>query len=267
MGSGGAFCPPGHAIDSIGAKRVVLDSVESLFAGLSNESLVRSELRRLFRWLKEKELTAIVTGERGAGAFTRHGLEEYISDCVILLDNRVTETVFTRRVRIVKYRGSTHGSNEYPFLIDSTGFSILPVTSLDLNHTASEQRVATGIPALDSMPGGDGYYRGSAVLVSGTAGTGKTSIAAHFVDSACSRSERCVFFAFEESASQVTRNMRSIGIDLERWIDEGLLRFSATRPTSLGLEMHLVRMHATIDEFKPGIVVIDPVTALLLKLA
>ena len=208
------FVRLGHAIDSIGAKRVLLDSVESLFAGLSNEAQLRSELRRLFRWLKEKKLTAVITGERGDGTLTRHGLEEYISDCVILLDNRVTETVFTRRMRVVKYRGSTHGVNEYPFLIDSTGFSVLPVTSLDLKHGATEDRVSTGIPALDAMLGGAGCFRGSTVLVTGTAGTEKTSIAAQFVDAACARGERCVFFSFEEAPNQMVRNMRSIGIDL-----------------------------------------------------
>lgn len=252
-----------HAIDSVGAKRVLLDSVESLFAGLPNEAVLRSELRRLFRWLKDKGLTAVVTAERGDGVLTRYGLEEYISDCVIFLDNRVAESVFTRRMRIVKYRGSTHGANEYPFLIDNSGFSVLPVTSLDLNHSASDERVPTGIPALDDMFGGRGYYRGSAILISGTAGTGKTSIAAHFVEAACGRGERCIFFSFEESAGQVSRNMTSIGLNLARWLDNGLLRFSAMRPTSLGLEMHLVKMHAIIEEFKPDIVVIDPITALL----
>jgi circadian clock protein KaiC len=259
----GLFVRLGHAIDSIGAKRVLLDSIESLFAGLSNEMVLRGELRRLFRWLKDRKITAVVTGERGEGALTRHGLEEYISDCVILLDNRVTETVFTRRLRVVKYRGSTHGGNEYPFLIDNTGFSVLPVTSLDLKHTASEERVSIGIPALDAMLGGKGCYRGTTLLITGTAGTGKTSVAAHFVDAACARGERCVFFSFEEAPNQMVRNMRSIGIDLGRWVDKGLLRFSATRPTTLGLEMHLVKMHAIITEFKPGIVVVDPVTGLL----
>lgn len=252
-----------YAVDAIGAKRVLLDSVESLFAGLDNEALLRAELRRLFRWLKEKQLTAVVTAERGGGMLTRHGLEEYISDCVILLDNRITETVVTRRMRVVKYRGSTHGANEYSFLIDHIGFSVLPLTSLDLTHKASQEHVSTGIPALDSMFGGDGFYRGSAVLISGTAGTGKTSMAAHFVDAACARGERCVFFSFEESAGQVCRNMRSIGIDLARWIHKGLLLFPATRPTTLGLEMHLVKMHSIIQEFNPRIVVVDPITGLL----
>jgi circadian clock protein KaiC len=242
---------------------VLLDSVESLFAGLPNEAILRSELRRLFRWLKERGVTAVVTGERGEGVLTRYGLEEYISDCVIFLDNRVAETIFTRRMRIVKYRGSTHGANEYPFLIDNSGFSVLPVTSLDLNHSASEERVPTGIAALDDMLGGRGYYRGSAVLISGTAGTGKTSIAAHFADAACSRGERCIYFSFEESTKQVCRNMASIGINLARWLNKDLLRFSPMRPTSLGLEMHLVKMHGIIEEFKPEIVVIDPITALL----
>ena len=257
------FVRLGQAVKSIGAKRVVLDSIESLFASLANEAILRSELRRLFRWLKDKKLTAVVTGERGEHGLTRHGLEEYISDCVITLDNRVTETVFTRRLRIVKYRGSTHGMNEYPFLIDRDGISVLPVTSMDLNHAVSDERISTGIPALDCMLGGKGYFRGSSILISGTAGTGKTSIAAHFADAACARGERCVMFSFEESADQVTRNMRSIGINLGPWINKGLLQFHAARPTTFGLEMHLVKMHKIIRDFNPSVVVVDPVTGLI----
>jgi circadian clock protein KaiC len=257
------FLRLGHAVDSIGAKRVLLDSVEALFAGLDNESVLRSELRRLFGWLKERKLTAIVTGERGQNTLTRHGLEEYISDCVVLLDYQVTETVLTRRLRVVKYRGSTHGMNEYPFLIESDGISVLPVTSMELKHAARNERVSTGIPALDTMFGGKGYFRGSSILASGTSGTGKTSLAAHFVDAACARGEICVFFSFEESASQIVRNMRSIGIDLGRWVDKGLLHFHAVRPTTFGLEMHLVKIHKIIKEIDPSIVVVDPVTALL----
>jgi circadian clock protein KaiC len=259
----GLFVRLGHAVDSIGAKRVLLDSVEALFAGLQDEAVLRSELRRLFRWLKDRGLTAVVTGERGQGTLTRHGLEEYISDCVILLDHHITDTVLTRRLRIVKYRGSTHGTNEYPFLIETDGLSVLPVTSAELTHDASNERVSTGVPALDAMFGGKGYFRGSSVLVSGTAGTGKTSLTAHFVDAACARGERCVFFSFEESADQIVRNMRSIGIDLQRWVDKGLLRFQAARPTTFGLEMHLVKIHRIIQEADPSIVVVDPVTALL----
>ncbi len=257
------FVRLGHAVDSIGAKRVLLDSVEALFAGLDNESVLRSELRRLFRWLKDKKLTAIVTGERGQTTFTRHGLEEYISDCVIVLDHQVTETVLTRRLRVVKYRGSTHGMNEYPFLIESDGISVLPVTSMELKQAASDERVSTGVPALDTMFGGKGYFRGSSILVSGTSGTGKTSLTAHFADAACARGERCVFFSFEESASQIVRNMRSIGIDLGRWVDKGLLRFHTARPTAFGLEMHLVKIHKIIKEIAPRIVVVDPITGLL----
>src|SRR5882757_1712465 len=234
------FVRLGLAVDSIGAKRVLLDSVEALFAGLDDESVLRSELRRLFRWLKERNLTAIVTGERGQATLSRHGLEEYISDCVILLDHRVTETVMTRRLRVVKYRGSTHGMNEYPFLIEHDGISVLPVTSMYLNHTACNDRLSTGVTALDTMLGGEGYFRGSSVLVSGTAGTGKTSLTAHFVDAACARGERCVFFSFEESEDQLIRNMLSIGIDLRRWVTKGLLHFHSVRPTTFGLEMHLV---------------------------
>jgi circadian clock protein KaiC len=252
-----------HAAESVGAKRVVLDSIEALFAGLSGESILRSELRRLFRWLKDRGLTSIITAERGEGSLTRHGLEEYISDCVILLDHRVRESVFTRRLRIVKYRGTTHGTNEFPFLIDSAGFSVLPVTSLDLNHAVSEERVSSGIPSLDAMLGGQGYYRGSSILVSGKAGTGKSSLSAQFVDAGCARGEACIYFSFEESAQQVVRNMRSIGIDLGRWIERGLLQFRAIRPTTFGLEMHLVQMHALINRFSPRLVVVDPATALL----
>jgi circadian clock protein KaiC len=258
----GLFIRLGHAIDSIGAKRVVLDTIESLFAGLPNPSILRAELRRLFRWLKKKGTTAVITGERGENALTRHGLEEYVSDCVILLDHRVANQISTRRLRIVKYRGSTHGTNEFPFLIDERGLSVMPITSLGLKHIVTHERISTGIPRLDTMLGGKGYFRGSSILVSGTAGTGKTSIAAHFVDAACRRGERCIFFAFEESPSQIVRNMRSIGIDLGQWVEKGLLKFHAERPTVYGLEAHLASMHKSIKEFKPKVVVVDPVTNL-----
>jgi circadian clock protein KaiC len=258
----GLFIRLGHAIDSIGAKRVVLDTIESLFAGLPNPSILRAELRRLFRWLKKKGMTAIITGERGDNALTRHGLEEYVSDCVILLDHRVANQISTRRLRIVKYRGSTHGTNEFPFLIDERGLAVMPITSLGLTHTVTSQRISTGIPRLDTMLGGKGYFRGSSILVSGTAGTGKTSIAAHFVDAACRRGERSAFFAFEESPSQIIRNMRSIGIDLQPWVEKGLLRFHAERPTVYGLEAHLASIHKSIEEFKPKVVIVDPVTNL-----
>ncbi|HEV8711867.1 MAG TPA: circadian clock protein KaiC [Candidatus Binatia bacterium] len=256
----GLFVRLNHAINSIGAKRVVLDTIEALFAGLSNVAILRAELRRLFRWLKEKGVTAIVTGERGDGTLTRHGLEEYVSDCVIVLDHRVTEQVATRRLRIVKYRGSIHGTNEYPFLIEEHGICVVPITSIKLESTASAERISTGIPQLDAMLGGKGYYRGSTVLVSGTAGTGKTSVAAQFVDAACRRGERCLFFATEESSSQILRNMRSVGIDLEAWVSKGLLPFHCSRPTTLGLEMYLVTMYKFITEFKPHVVVLDPIT-------
>jgi circadian clock protein KaiC len=259
----GLFIRLNHAIDSIGAKRVVLDTIESLFGGLTNENILRAELRRLFCWLKEKGVTAIITGERGEGTLTRHGLEEYVSDCVILLDNRVEGQISTRRLRIVKYRGSSHGTNEYPFLIDEMGISVLPITSIGLQHGVSTERISSGIPRLDTMLGGEGYYRGSSILISGTAGTGKTSIAAHFAKAACSRGERCLYFAFEEAPSQITRNMRSIGIDLEPWTEQGLLDIYAVRPTIYGLEMHLVKMYKLINEFKPKVVIIDPVTNLI----
>ena len=253
----------GHAIDTLGAKRVVLDTIEALFSGLSNESILRSELRRLFRFLKDRGVTAIVTGEQGERTFTRFGLEEYVADCVIFLNHTVSQQIATRRLRIVKYRGSAHGTNEYPFLIDRQGFSVMPISSLGLDHPASTERIPTGIPRLDVMLGGKGYYRGSSILVTGTAGAGKTSMAAHFIDAACRRGERCLYFAFEESQNQIIRNMHSIGIDLGQWVDQGLLQFQNARATLYGLEMHLVVMHKAIDEFKPDIVVIDPISDLV----
>jgi len=256
----GLFIRLGSAIDRIGAKRVVLDTVETLFSGLSNTAILRAELRRLFGWLKEKGVTAIITGERGVTSLTRYGLEEYVADCVILLDHRVDGQMATRRLRIVKYRGSTHGTGEYPFLIDEGGLSILPITSMGLMHEAGAGRVSSGVPRLDAMMGGKGYYRGSSVLVTGTAGTGKTSLAAHFALAAAARGERCLWLAFEESASQIIRNMRSIGIDLEPAARRGTVRFHAVRPTICGLEMHLVTIHKLASQFEPSVVIIDPVT-------
>ena len=257
----GLFIRIHHAIEEVGAKRVVLDTLESLFAGLPNPLILRAELRRLFRWLKKRGVTTVITAERGDGTLTREGLEEYVSDCVILLDHRVTDQSSIRRLRVVKYRGSTHGTNEYPFLIDEDGFSVLPVTSLGLNYSSSHQRISTGIPRLDTMLSGKGFFRASSVLVSGTAGTGKTSIAAQFVASACKRGERVLFFSFEESPTQLVRNMHSIGIDLEVWIKKGLLQFHATRPTLYGLETHLSTSISMINKFKPSIVVLDPINA------
>ncbi len=249
------------AIETIGAKRVVLDTIESLFSELPNPLILRAEMRRLFRWLKKKGVTTIVTAERGDGTLTRQGLEEYVSDCVILLDHRVTDQSSIRRLRIVKYRGSTHGTNEYPFLIDKDGFSVLPVTSLGLNYHSSHERISSGIPRLDTMLSGKGYFRASTVLVSGTAGTGKTSIAAKFVEQACKRGERVLFFTFEESASQLMRNMHSIGTNLEPCVKRGLLQFHATRPTLYGLETHLSKSIKLINEFEPSIVIFDPINA------
>jgi circadian clock protein KaiC len=254
------FIRLGHAVDTVGAKRVVLDTLETLFGGLSNEAILRAELRRLFRWLKDKGVTAIITAERGAGALTRQGLEEYVSDCVIVLDHRVHEQVATRRLRVVKYRGSGHGTNEYPFLIDERGVDVLPITSVGLNHPASSERISTGLERLDAMLGGKGCYRGSSILVSGTAGSGKSSVAATFVDAACRRGEKAVYFAFEESPGQIARNMRSIGIDLEAHVNQGLLEFRAARPTLHGLETHLAVMYKAVRDFRPRVVVVDPIT-------
>jgi circadian clock protein KaiC len=259
----GLFIRLGYAIDSIGAKRVMLDTIENLFSGLQNQGILRAELRRLFSWLKDKGVTAVITGEKGDGTLTRHGLEEYISDCVIMLDHRVANQISTRRLRVIKYRGSLHGTNEYPFLIDGDGISVLPVTSLQLNNEVSTQRILSGVPGLDQMLGGKGFFRGSSILVSGTAGTGKTSIAATFADAACKRKERCLFFAFEESPQQIIRNMKSIGLNLQQHVDNGLLQFHASRPTLHGLEMHLVSIHKKIKQLKPKVVILDPITNLV----
>jgi len=260
----GLFIRLGYAIDSIGAKRVVLDTLENLFSGFTNQAILRAELRRLFTWLKDRGITAIITGEKGDGAgLTRQGLEEYVSDCVIVLDHRVENQISTRRLRVVKYRGSLHGTNEYPFLIDEDGISVLPVTSLKLAKEVSSERVSTGISALDSMLDGKGFFRGSSILVSGTAGTGKTSIAAYFANDVCARNEKCLYFAFEESPQQIIRNMNSISVDLQRHVDKGLLQFHASRPTLYGLEMHLVSMYKLIKKFKPQAVVLDPITNLV----
>ena len=251
-----------QAIKSVGAKRVALDTIEVLFAGLDNTAVVRSELRRLFRWLKERDLTAIITGERGASSLTRHGLEEYVSDCVIMLDHRVTEELSTRRLRIVKYRGSCHKADEFPFLIGSSGIAVLPLSGVGLDHEVANERISSGVVELDEMLRGGGFYRGSSVLLSGTAGTGKSTLAAHFVNAACLRGERALYFAFEESPQQIVRNMRTIGIDLQQWLDAGLLRFLAARPSMSGLEAHLVRMHEAVQEHEPSIVIADPISNL-----
>lgn len=258
----GLFVRLAYAIDSIKAKRIVLDTIESLFSGLTNAGILRAELRRLFLWLKNRGITAVITGESGENTLSRYGLEEYVADCVILLDFRVREQISTRRLRIVKYRGSAHGTDEYPFLIEKTGISILPVTSLGLDHAVSSERISSGIPRLDHMLGGKGFYRGSTILISGTAGMGKTSLATKFVEAACRRSERCLYLAFEESADQIIRNMQSIGTDLAPLVKKGILKFHASRPSLYGLEMHLVTIHNLITEFKPQIVIMDPVSNL-----
>ena len=261
----GLFIRLGHAIDTIGAKRVVLDTVEALFAGLPNHAILRAELRRLFRWLKDRGVTAVITGERGENSLTRFGLEEYVADCVILLDHRIVDQVSTRRLRVVKYRGTAHGTNEYPFLIGAEGLSVLPITSMRLEHEALSERVSTGIAGLDAMLGGKGVYRGSSVLITGAPGTGKSTVAVAFAGAACSRRKRALLFCYEESASQVIRNMRSVGLDLAPWVESGLLLIHAARPTLQGLEQHLVEMHRTVSEARPAIVVVDPVSNLALS--
>ena len=259
----GLFLRLEHAIDSIRAKRVVLDTLEALFSGLADEAIIRAELRRLFRWLKQKGVTAVITCERGEGTLTRYGLEEYVADCVILLDHRVENQISTRRMRIIKYRGTSHGTNEYPFLIDDKGFSVLPITSLGLTHKASNEFVSSGIRRLDTMLSGKGFYRGSSILVSGTAGTGKSTLAAHFVEAACKRGERALYFGFEESQEQIVRNMRSVGIELEKYVKKGLLKFHNSRPNAWGLEVHLAIIHKIINDHDPSVVVVDPITNFL----
>ena len=255
------FVRLGYAIDQAGAKRVVLDTIEALFSGFKDQAVLRAELRRLFGWLKDRGVTAVITGERGEGQLTRYGIEEYVSDCVILLDNRVHDQVTTRRLRIVKYRGSSHGTDEYPFLIDDRGISVMPITSAGLQHKISSQIVPTGVADLDAMFGRGGFYRGSSVLLSGLAGTGKSTFSAWFANAVCERGERCLYFAFEESPDQIVRNMRSAGIDLQKHLDSGLLIFESARPSLYGLEMHLTRMHRDIVEFEPAAVVVDPISA------
>jgi circadian clock protein KaiC len=259
----GLFVRLEHAIDSIGAKRVVIDSIESLFAGVKDAGILRLEIKRLFRWLKQKRVTAIITGELGPSAYTRHGLEEYISDCIILLDNRVREQISTRRIRVIKYRGSNHGTNEYPFVIDKAGLSVIPITSAGLDQPGTNKRVSTGIPSLDIMFEGAGFTRGSTVLASGTAGTGKTSLAAAFAVERCKRGERCLFLSYEESSGQLIQNMSSIGIHFEPLVKKGLLKIVSTRPSFFGLEMHLLEVYKIIADFKPKAVVIDPLTSLI----
>ncbi len=261
----GIFVRLEHAIDSIGAKRVVLDSLESLFAGITDIGILRLEIKRLFRWLKEKKVTAIVTGEPGqSSTFTRHGLEEYVSDCIVLLDNRVRDQIATRRIRVIKYRGSSHGTSEYPFVINDEGLSVIPITSAGLNQPGTDKRVSTGIPSLDKLfKRGSGYTRGSTILASGTAGCGKTSFGAAFALESCKRGERCLFFSYEESAGQLIQNMSSIGIDLAPWVKKGLLKIVAIRPSFLGLEMHLLNVYKLADSFKPKAVVVDPLTSLI----
>ena len=259
----GLFVRLGESIDTIGAKRIVLDTIEVLFGGLSNQGIIRSELRRLFQWLKDKNMTSIVTGERGEGSLTRQGLEEYVSDCVILLDHRVNEQMSTRRLRVVKYRGSMHGTNEFPFLIGQHGLSVLPITSLQLEHTVSKEKISTGVPPLDEMFGGEGVFCGSTVLVTGGVGTGKTSLVAHFAEAACRRGEHVLYFAFEESSPQIIRNMKSIGLNLEKWVQKGLLHIEASRPTLYGLESHLVNFYNAVNTHHPRLVIMDPINDFL----
>lgn len=259
----GLFVRLGHAIRTVGAKRVAIDTIETLFGGLPNPAILRAELKRLFHWLKDQGVTAVITGEQGDGTLTRHGLEEYVSDCVIILDHRAEGQMSTRRLRVVKYRGSTHGTNEYPFIIGERGFTVMPITSARLDHEATDERISTGIADLDEMLEGKGYYRASSILISGTAGTGKTTTCGHFVDATCRRGERALYFAFEESPAQIARNLRSVGIDLTPHVDSGLLRFHASRPTLHGLETHLAMILHDVQEFEPAVVVLDPITSLL----
>jgi circadian clock protein KaiC len=258
----GLFVRLSYAAQKANARRIVLDSIDTLFAGIPNEAILRGELRRLFAWLKERQFSVIVTAERGESTLTRHGIEEYISDCVIVLEQRVENELATRRLRVVKYRGSPHGSNEYPFLIESTGLNLLPVTSLGLDHGVSDRRVTTGVAGLDQMLDGKGYYKGSSILITGGPGTGKTSVGAHFALACTERGGRCLYFLFEESQQQLIRNMRTIGVDLQSAVEAGLLQFESARPMTYGLEMHLARMMHLVQQFKPDVIVVDPLSAL-----
>jgi len=258
----GLFVRLAHMIHKVGAKRVALDSLEALFAGLSNEAVLRGELRRLFRWLKDQRVTAVITAEQGQNTLTRHGIEEYVSDCVILLNHRMINQVATRHLRVVKYRGSAHGTDEYPTMIDETGLRVLPISSLGLDYGVTKERVSTGVKALDATFGFKGYFRNSSVLISGTAGTGKSSLAASFAEAACRHGERCLYIAYEEAPAQIIRNMASIGLDLSHWVGNGRLQFHAVRPTYYGLEQHLVAIHKRLEEFRPTAVVMDPLTNL-----
>jgi circadian clock protein KaiC len=259
----GLFIRLAHAAEIVGAKRVMLDTIEALFSGFSNPGILRAEIRRLFRWLKERQLTTVITAEKGEGTITRYGLEEYVSDCVIVLDHRIEEQISTRRMRIVKYRGTSHGADEYPFLIDQQGVSVLPVTSLELNHKVSTERVSSGVPDLDAMLGGEGFFRGSSALVSGTSGSGKTTLGISFAEATCRRGERSLYVGFEESADQVLRNAQSVGVDLEPHLRSGLLAYHAWRPTQYGMEMHLLRIHKLVEQINPQTVVVDPITNLI----
>lgn len=256
----GLFVRLEQAIQEVKAKRVVLDTIEALFSGFSDASVVRAELCRLFDWLKQKGMSALVTAESGEGSLTRYGIEEYVADCVLVLDHRVEDEMSIRRLRVLKYRGTLHGTNEYPFLIGESGVSVLPLSSLKLEHAAPTQRVSSGIAELDGMLAGPGFFRGSSILVTGTAGTGKSSLAAHFVEAACRRGERALYMATEQSGDEVVRNMGSIGIDLRTWMRRGGLKFYACRPGTFGLEKHLTTVHELVSDFDPKVVVVDPVT-------
>jgi circadian clock protein KaiC len=251
------------ALQRVHARRIVLDSIEALFAALPDHKTLRSELERLFYWLKHQQLTAIVTAERGEGRLTRMGLEAYVADCVICLDHEVVNQISTRHLRVAKYRGSMHGANQYPFLITDKGFSVFPITSVGLACPASTEIVSSGIPQLDAMLQRGGFYRGSSILISGTSGAGKTSMAAHFVHAACARGERALYFAFEESRDQIIRNMNSIGIDLAPWQESGSLQFHTARPSLCGLETHLATITAAVESFAPHVLVLDPLTDLI----
>jgi circadian clock protein KaiC len=259
----GLFIRLEHAIKAVKAKRVVLDSMDAIFGGFTNMAILRAELRRLFRWLESKGVTSVITGEKGDHPYSRYGLEEYVADCVIFLDHRTEEQLSTRRLRILKYRGTHHATNEFPFLIEDTGISVFPITALGLSHPASKVRISTGIPSLDEMFGGKGFFRGSTILVSGTAGTGKSSIAGYFAHGACARGGKALYFAFEESREQIIRNMQSIGLDLTQCVKNGQLRIESQRPTLQGLEAHLARMQSLVAELKPSVVVVDPITNFL----
>ena len=260
----GLFIRIEMAIEKVKAKRIVLDALDTLFIGLDSQ-ILRSEIKRLFFWLKEKKVTAIITSEVGDIFLTRLGFEEVVADCVIELNNRLNNQISTRRLRIVKYRGSYHSTNEYPFMIDHKGITIFPIISEAPQIIVSNERISSGIKQIDEMLDGRGFYVGSSILVSGSAGTGKSSIAASFIKDVCEKKGTALYCAFEEAPNQIKRNMASIGIFLEPYEKSGNLHFYYSRPTLQTLELHFIAIKKLIKQINPSVVILDPITNLMIE--